>query len=93
MKYHHIRIDKAFDHALAQYDPYPYEGRIDMFVSKHRYAGFNDALYGFGHIALNGVFVHEIDCYPRGTLIEPYVKELAYNISKTIKELDLKNDT
>jgi phthiocerol/phenolphthiocerol synthesis type-I polyketide synthase E len=90
LKYHHIRIDKAFDHALEQYDPYPYEGRIDMFVSKHRYAGFTDTLYGFGHIALNGVFVHEIDCYPRGTLAEPYVKELASHIHKTIKELDSK---
>jgi phthiocerol/phenolphthiocerol synthesis type-I polyketide synthase E len=90
LKYHHIRIDKAFDHALEQYDPYPYEGRIDMFVSKYRYAGFSDTLYGFGHIALNGVFVHEIDCYPRGTLTEPYVKELADTINKTIKEIGSK---
>jgi phthiocerol/phenolphthiocerol synthesis type-I polyketide synthase E len=90
LKYHHIRIDKAFDHALERYDPYPYEGRIDMFVSKYRYAGFSDKLYGFGHIALNGVFVHEIDCYPRGTLTEPYVKELADTINKTIKEIGSK---
>ena len=50
-------------------------------------AGFTDPdTYGFDQIAQNGVDTHVIPVYPRGTMVEPYVKNLASRLSSCIEE-------
>jgi malonyl CoA-acyl carrier protein transacylase/acyl carrier protein len=76
--YHHQRVDKAYDKALEAYFPVKYPGVITVFGAKKLPAGFTDPdTYGFGGIAEKGVDIHILPVYPRGTLVEPYVKILA----------------
>ncbi len=76
--FHHIKVDEAFDHALTKYFPQKYPGRITLFVPNRLPVGFKDPqTYGFGEVAEEGINRIEIPVYPRGTLIEPYVKDLA----------------
>ena len=81
---YHLRIKKYFDQALLEYEPSEYNGRIDLFIPKALFIGYEDPECGFGHIAKQGVVKHLIPCYPRGTLIEPFVKNLANEIQKAI---------
>ncbi len=84
--FYHLRIKKYFDQALLEYEPSEYNGKIDVFIPKAIFIGFEDPECGFGHIAKQGVVKHLIPCYPRGTLIEPFVRNLANEIQKAIKE-------
>ncbi|MBN1131125.1 MAG: amino acid adenylation domain-containing protein, partial [Chitinispirillaceae bacterium] len=67
LEYHHVKIDRLYDHALTLYDPQPYPGALHLFVARKRLAGFNDPLWGWGAIARGGVIIHEIPVNPRGT--------------------------
>ncbi len=86
-KFHHLRVDKEYDRALEYYIPEKYPGKINVFGTKTLPLGFTDTeTYGFGVIAEKGVAMHIIPVYPRGTLIEPYVKILAEKIGNCMKE-------
>ncbi len=88
-KYHHLRVDKSFDQALAEYYPEKYQGRITIFVPNRLPAGFTDPqTYGFGEIAAGGLARHEIPAYPRGTLVEPYVRILAEKMKISLDDAD-----
>jgi len=77
LKYHHLRIDRVNDRALEKYVPKPYAGKITLFRPKTHYTGYEDDRFGWGDIARKGVDVHKLNVYPRGMLVQPYVKLLA----------------
>jgi thioesterase domain-containing protein/malonyl CoA-acyl carrier protein transacylase/acyl carrier protein len=76
LRYHHTRVDKAFDDALARYIPPSYPGTVTLFMAQRRFMGFPDHRNGWGGVARD-VVVHLLPMMPRGSLIEPYVDELA----------------
>ncbi len=85
--YYHLRVDEAYDQALTEYYPEKYPGRITLFGAKTLPAGFTDPIYyGFGGLAEKGVCLQIIPAYPRGTLVEPYVRILAEKINQCIKQ-------
>jgi phthiocerol/phenolphthiocerol synthesis type-I polyketide synthase E len=84
LKYHHKSITKLYDDALKDYNPKPFPGKIHLFVAHKRLAGFNDQQWGWGSVAREGVVIHEMLVYPRGSLVVPYVKKLAKLLQETI---------
>lgn len=92
ISYHHLRVDEAYDQALTEYYPEKYSGKITLFGAKTLPFGFtDDQYYGFGEIAEKGVCLQIIPAYPRGTLVEPYIKILAEKIEQCIKQAELEN--
>jgi amino acid adenylation domain-containing protein len=82
--YHHVRIDRIDDIAHENYAPGPYAGSITLFRPKVHYTGYGDALFGWGEVALKGVDVHRLRVFPRGMLVQPYVKQLAEELRTCI---------
>ena len=91
LNYPHVKIDEAYDKALANYTPDTYEGSMILFGAQKRLAGFRDRLYGWGAVAQKGVELYELPMNPRGSLAEPYVSILAQKLrerlDKAITEL------
>lgn len=93
LKYYHLKIDEAYDRALEEYYPKKYPGKISLFVPKTIPMGFHDTeTHGFGDIAERGVTKYVIPVYPKGTLIEPYVKILAEKIEESIEAAEKKGE-
>ena len=57
-----------------------------MFVARRRLLGLSDPLYGWGDIPTGGVELYELPVNPRGSLIEPYVEELARKLTEVISK-------
>jgi thioesterase domain-containing protein/acyl carrier protein len=75
--YPHINLNKINDQAHLEYSPKTYKGRITLFRPKTHYAGYAEHDFGWGGVAEGGVEVHVLQVNPRGTLVEPFVQELA----------------
>jgi hypothetical protein len=75
--YPHINLNKINDQANAEYLPKTYKGRITLFRPKTHYAGYTEHDFGWGGVAQGGVEVHVLQVNPRGSLVEPFVQELA----------------
>jgi amino acid adenylation domain-containing protein len=73
----HIKIADIYEDALVRYDVRPYPGELSVFMAGHHLAGFDDPLGGWGQVAQGGVRLYSLPCSPRGSLIEPYVRQLA----------------
>ena len=90
--YPHLRITDINDEAQLNYVPKPYKGRITVFRPKKNFIGYDDYECGWGGMASEGIDVHEIPAYPRGMLVEPFVKILADELEQCIgKNLDRYN--
>jgi amino acid adenylation domain-containing protein len=76
-EFHHIKVADVYDAALAQYDVKPYPGELTVFLTERRLAGFADRMGGWGDIAQGGVRLYSLPISPKGTLVEPYVQQLA----------------
>ena len=76
-EFHHIKVADVYDAALAQYNVKPYPGELTVFLTERRLAGFADRLGGWGDVAHGGVKLYSLPISPKGTLIEPYVQQLA----------------
>jgi amino acid adenylation domain-containing protein len=85
-KYNHINLTKINDLAHLEYLPKPYNGRIILFRPKKHYAGYNKEDFGWGEVAQGGVEVHTLPVSPRGTLVEPFVRELAQELNHCIEK-------
>jgi len=75
--FHHIKVAAVYEKALEEWDIRAYPGEITLFISEPRLAGMSAPLGGWEKIARGGVRAHTLPCYPKGSLIEPYVGQLA----------------
>jgi len=76
-EFHHLKIADLYDHALARYDVQPYPGELTVFLPERHLAGMGDRLGGWGHIAQGGARLYSLPISPKGSLIEPFVRQLA----------------
>jgi amino acid adenylation domain-containing protein len=83
-KYPHIDLTKANDAAHLNYLPKSYVGKITLFRPKEHFAGLNQYDFGWGEVAQQGVEVRTLPVYPRGSLVEPFVRELAKQLKECI---------
>jgi amino acid adenylation domain-containing protein len=72
-----FKLADIYNKALAQYDTRPYPGELTVFLSERHLAGFDIPLGGWGDVALGGVRFYSLPFGPRGSLVEPYVGQLA----------------
>jgi thioesterase domain-containing protein/acyl carrier protein len=70
------------DRVAQSYIPRTYPGRITQFVPFKNYSHLRDPKLGWGQIATDGVDVQTLNVLPAGMLMEPYVKQLAAEMSK-----------
>jgi len=71
------KIAEIYEKALAQYEVRPYPGELTLFLAEHHLAGYHDRLGGWGEVAQGGVRLLSLPISPRGSLVEPYVGQLA----------------
>lgn len=76
-EYHHINISKLYDLELEKYKPKMYSGKGLLIIPKVNFIGFNDPKWGWESVFKNDITINKMDVYPHGTLVEPYVKEIA----------------
>jgi hypothetical protein len=72
-----IKIADIYEEALAGYDVRPYRGELTLFLAELHLAGFHNHLGGWGELAQDGVPLFSLRISPRGSLVEPYVGQLA----------------
>jgi amino acid adenylation domain-containing protein len=71
------KLADIYEDALTQYDVQPYPGELMLFFAERHLAGFDVPQGGWEHIAQKGVRLYSLPFSPRGSLIEPYVRQLA----------------
>ncbi|MGA2966913.1 MAG: condensation domain-containing protein [Terriglobales bacterium] len=71
------KLADIYEEALAQYEVRPYPGELTVFLAKRHLAGFHIPLGGWGKVAQGGVQLFSLSISPRGSLVEPYVGQLA----------------
>jgi amino acid adenylation domain-containing protein len=85
-EYPHFLLSKHNDGAFVEYRPREYAGRITLFRPQKGFAGFNTATYGWSKVAEMGVDVQTLPVYPRGMLVEPFVKTLAERLDESLRK-------
>ena len=78
------KLADLYDEAHEQYDIKPYPGELTLFFAERHLAGFNVPLGGWQGVAEGGVRYYSLPCSSRGSLIEPYVRDLALILRKCI---------
>ncbi len=76
----HVRVNQVYDEALTRYRPNAFDGAMVLFGAQKQLAGFKDPLYGWSDIAMKGIELFTLPVKPRGSLVEPYVRNLAQNL-------------
>ena len=82
---HHMKVGAAYDAALAQYHVRPYGGAFQLFLPRRRFLRFQDPLGGWKSIAPGRVELISLESNPRGSMVEPHVRELAAALRKRIE--------
>jgi amino acid adenylation domain-containing protein len=72
-----LSIADIYEQAFAQYDVRPYPGELTVILAKRHLAGFDLPLGGWGEVAQGGIRSFSLPICPRGSLVEPYVRQLA----------------
>ena len=78
------KLADMYENALTNYDVQPYSGELTLFLAERHLAGFDVPLGGWQGVAARGVRVYQLPFSPRGSLIEPYVKQLAAILRKCL---------
>lgn len=79
------------DRATLNYVPKVYSGRIIQIRPIKPYACFDGPELGWDKLAAGGLETYDLFVYPRGMLVEPFVKLLAEKLKDCIqKVLELK---
>ena len=78
------KLADIYEDALTRYNVRPYPGELTLFIAERHLAGFGVHLGGWGEIALGGVRLHSLPLSPRGSLIEPYVRQLASSLRRCL---------
>ena len=84
------KLADIYEDALTQYDVQPYPGQLTLFLSDRHLAGFDIPIGGWREIAGGGVRLYTLPFSPRGSLIEPYVRQLA-SILRTCLDQAIRN--
>jgi phthiocerol/phenolphthiocerol synthesis type-I polyketide synthase E len=71
------KLADIYEDALTAYDVKRYPGELTLFVAERHLAGFGVPVGGWNDVAEGGVRVYSLPFSPRGSLIEPYVRQLA----------------
>jgi acyl transferase domain-containing protein/thioesterase domain-containing protein len=71
------KLADIYEEALAQYEVRPYPGELTVFLAERHLAGFRAPMGGWGEVAKGGVRLFSLPISPRGSLVEPYVGQLA----------------
>jgi thioesterase domain-containing protein len=71
------KLADIYEEAFAQYEVRPYPGELTVFLAERHLAGFRAPLGGWGEVAQGGVRLFSLPISPRGSLVEPYVGQLA----------------
>jgi thioesterase domain-containing protein len=77
---HQAKIADIYEEALAQYEVRPYPGELTLFMAELHLAGMGDRLGGWGDVAQGGVRLYSLPFGARGSLVEPYVRQLAASL-------------
>ena len=76
----HVRVNQVYDEALTRYRPRAFDGEMVLFGAQKQLAGFKDPLYGWKDVARRGIELFTLPVKPRGSLVEPYVRNLAQTL-------------
>jgi hypothetical protein len=71
------KLADLYEDALTNYEVRPYSGELTLFIAERHLAGFDVPQGGWAGIAQRGVRLYSLPFSPRGSLIEPYVRQLA----------------
>jgi len=71
------KVANIYEEALVRYEVQPYPGELTLFLAERHLAGFSDPMGGWGEVAQGGVRLFSLPSTPGGSLIEPYVGQLA----------------
>jgi phthiocerol/phenolphthiocerol synthesis type-I polyketide synthase E len=77
-------IWEACDMAAMEYTPRPYSGFITQFRPIKHYASFSGPEMGLEKIAAGGMENINLHVYPRGMLVEPFVRDLAEALKRCL---------
>jgi amino acid adenylation domain-containing protein len=83
---HHLKVGKAFDEALTRYEVKPYRGRVALFLACKALMGFNAPKGGWGDVIEEGLEVYTMPINPRGSMVEPHVRNLATKLRILLDE-------
>jgi hypothetical protein len=78
--YPHLLVKRANDQAAMEYVPRPYSGRVVVIRPKNNFRGFDDSSLGWSEVVRDGLEIREIPVYPKGMLVEPFVRTLAQEL-------------
>jgi thioesterase domain-containing protein len=78
------QIWEANDRAALNYVPKPYPGAVTDFRPKKQYRIFNQPGLKWDHLAGGGQEIVVLPVYPGGMLVEPFVKDLADALRRSI---------
>ena len=83
--YPHLRVKRFNDEAARNYAPRPYAGRVVVFRPKRNFRGLDDPSLGWSEVVRDGLEVRAIPVYPKGMLVEPFVKLLAAEVQTSLE--------
>jgi len=90
--YHHFQVAEAFDRAQERYEIKPYPGELTVFVAQRHLAGMADPQDGWGGVAQGGLRVFTLPISPRGSLLEPFVQDLAARLHECLEDVATGHD-
>ena len=79
-----LMLRRVNDRAAVEYVPQRYGGRMVVMRCKSHFWKLNDPSLGWGDIAQDGLEVHALPIYPKGILVEPFVRILAEDLKLCI---------
>ena len=85
--YTELVIKQSNEKAAYDYLPKTYSGRVVVFRPKVHFLGQNDPEFGWGEVVQNGLSVRQLPVYPKGMLVEPYVRILAKELKVCLEEV------
>lgn len=84
-KYPHLLAKEINDDAARRYVPKPYSGRVVLMRPKRNFWGLNSPSFGWREVVGDGLEVHEIPIFPRGMIVEPFVRALAHELEASLR--------
>jgi len=84
--YPHLQVKRVNDQAASRYVPRPYSGRVVVIEPKANFSGLDDPSHGWGGVVHDGLEIRKIPVYPKGMLVEPFVRMLAQELSVYLRE-------
>jgi aspartate racemase len=86
--YPHLHVKRVNDQAASRYMPRPYSGRVVVIEPKTNFLGLDDPSLGWGEVVHDGLEIRKIPIYPKGMLVEPFVRMLAQELIVCLREAE-----